>query len=64
MAPFEGAGPDPQFLAEPPIGQPELEAERSVQYIAGIEQKFGEKVFLDLQGYFIDRSNLRQPTNE
>ncbi|MEO1174047.1 MAG: TonB-dependent receptor, partial [Myxococcota bacterium] len=26
--------PDPQFLAEPPIGQPELEAERSVQYIA------------------------------
>lgn len=56
--------PDPQFLAEPPIGQPELEAERSTQYIAGIEQKFGDQVFLDLQGYFIDRSNLRQPTGE
>lgn len=56
--------PDPQFLSEPPIGQPELEAERSTQTIFGVEQKFGDKYFIDLQGYYIDRSNLRQPNDE
>lgn len=56
--------PDPQFLAEPPIGQPELETERSQQYIGGIEQNVGSSFFLDLQGYYIDRDNLRQPNNE
>ncbi len=55
--------PDPQFLAEPPVGQPELETERSDQYIVGVEQTFGD-FYLDVQGYYIDRYNLRQLSGE
>lgn len=55
--------PDPQFLAEPPVGQPELETERSDQYIVGVEQIYDD-FYLDVQGYYIDRYNLRQLSGE
>jgi hypothetical protein len=54
--------PEPQYFL-PSAGNPYLGTERATQYITGYEQKFSEAINLDIQGFYTDRTHLRQDSS-